>query len=162
MVTSQVMSVLRHLRRWIGARTVEEPTDGQLLEQFAHRYDQQAFAELVRRHGPMVLAVCWRLGRNLDDAEDAFQATFLVLARKAGSIGKPELVGHWLYGVAYRIALKALASAARRRSHQRELTDMYPEPTGVDPDVKDLGSLLDEAVNRLPEKYRVPVVLCYL
>ena len=94
---------------------MDDWTDGQLLEHFTAQRDEASFAALVRRHGPLVFGVCRRLLQHEHDAEDAFQATFLVLVRKAGSIGKSESVGSWLYGVAYRIALKARATAGRRR-----------------------------------------------
>jgi RNA polymerase sigma factor (sigma-70 family) len=138
-------------------------TDGQLLECFVARRDEAAFAVLVRRHGPMVLGVCRRVLGHAQDAEDAFQAAFLVLARKAASIGRRELVGNWLYGVAYRTALDARAAATRRRTRERQVSAM-PEPeAGNSVDVwSDLRPLLDRELNRLPDKFRVPVVLCDL
>jgi RNA polymerase sigma factor (sigma-70 family) len=110
----------------------------------------------------MVLGVCQRVLHSPDDAEDAFQGTFLVLVRKAGSIAKPDLLGNWLYGVAYRTALEAKSGAAKRRAQERQVVAMpAADPT---PDVMwaDLRPALDEEVNRLPAKYRVPFVLCYL
>jgi RNA polymerase sigma factor (sigma-70 family) len=138
-------------------------TDGQLLECFVIRRDEAAFAALVRRHGPMVLGVCRRVLGHVQDAEDAFQAAFLVLARKAASVGQRELVGNWLYGVAYRTALDARTAATRRRTRERQVNAM-PEPEAGDgADVwSDLRPLLDRELNRLPDKYRVPVVLCDL
>jgi RNA polymerase sigma factor (sigma-70 family) len=138
-------------------------TDGQLLECFVTHGDDAAFAALVRRHGPMVFNVCRRVLRHAQDAEDAFQATFLVLVRKAGSIARRELLGNWLYGVAYRTALEARSAAGRRIVRERQVSEM-PEPEVADrTDVwRDLRPLLDQALNRLPEKYRVPVVLCDL
>jgi RNA polymerase sigma factor (sigma-70 family) len=136
-------------------------TDGQLLECFITRRDEAAFEALVRRHGPMVLGVCRRVLRNTHDAEDAFQATFLVLARKAPSIGLRELVGNWLYGTAYRAALEA--KAARRRVRERQVSAMpEPEAAAEAPDWVDLRPVLDQELSRLPDKYRVPVVLCDL
>jgi DNA-directed RNA polymerase specialized sigma24 family protein len=102
-------------------------TDGQLLECFVTRQDEAAFEALVRRHGPMVLGVCQRVVGNVHDAEDAFQATFLVLVRKAKTVVPREFVGNWLYGVAYRTALKARAGAARRHAKEKQVTDM-PHP----------------------------------
>ncbi len=136
--------------------------DGELLEMFLSRKEEAAFAALVRRHGPMVLGVCRRLLRHEHDAEDAFQATFLVLARKAAVVRPRELVGHWLYGVAYRTALKARSLAARRRAMERQVESM-PEPAAPDQAAgTDLQALLDHELNRLPDKYRVPLVLCEL
>jgi RNA polymerase sigma factor (sigma-70 family) len=110
----------------------------------------------------MVLAVCRRVLRDSHDADDAFQATFLVLVRKAGSIAQPELLGNWLYGVAYRVAVKARANAARRSTYERRapamsLVDPMMEVTG-----RELRSVLDAELSHLPEKYRAPLVLCYL
>src|SRR5262249_28837220 len=122
------------------------------------------FEELVHRHGPMVLAVCRRILRGRQDGEDAFQATFLVLARRAGSIGKRESLGSWLHGVALRTSLKARRDLARRRLHERRAVPM--SATDPDPDAKaawrDVSPVVDEAVQKLPEQYRAPVVLCYL
>jgi RNA polymerase sigma factor (sigma-70 family) len=138
-----------------------DSTDKLLLERFTRQRDQSAFAALVRRHGPMVLGVCQRILHNPQDAEDAFQATFLVLARKTGSLARPELLGNWLYGVACRTALSARAEVARRRACERPVVDRPVEATG-DVDWHDLRPVLDEEVNRLPDIYRVPFVLCYL
>jgi RNA polymerase sigma factor (sigma-70 family) len=137
-------------------------TDAQLLARFVARRDEAAFAALVRRHGPRVLGVCRQLLRHSHDVEDAFQATFLVLARKAGSITRAELLGNWLYGVAYRVA--ARARAGNRRRHALEGGDVDALPArrpGREVSLELLG-LLHEEVQRLPEKYRLPVVLCYL
>src|SRR2546430_14368955 len=114
--------VLERLRQ-----TGAVPTDGQLLARFVAARDEGAFAALVRRHGAMVLGVCRRVLHNFHDAEDAFQATFLVLARKAASVVKRESIGSWLYGVAYRTALEARALQAQRRSRERPMNDM-PHP----------------------------------
>jgi RNA polymerase sigma factor (sigma-70 family) len=140
-------------------------TDGQLLECFVRAHDPAAFEALVRRHGPMVLRVCQRLLRPGPDADDAFQATFIVLVRKAQSIAKLESVGSWLYGVAYRIALRARLRANRRLARERCLddhpaaADRSANPVG---EAADIRPVLDEELNRLPEKYRAPMVLCYL
>jgi RNA polymerase sigma factor (sigma-70 family) len=132
-----------------------------LLEDFLARRDEAAFEALVRRHGPMVLGVCRRLLKNEADAEDAFQATFLVLVRKAPSVTPRDLVGNWLYGVAYRTALKARAAAARRRAKEREVAAM-PRPGSPDELWLRLQALLDREVLGLPDKYRAPLVLCDL
>jgi RNA polymerase sigma-70 factor (ECF subfamily) len=145
-----------------GHRTTVFPPDAQLLRRFAADRDQAAFALLVERHGPVVLGVCRRVLGTVHDAEDAFQATFLVLARKAGSIRDPDLLGNWLYGVASRIARKARASMHRRQTHERQvslLPSLAAPGGGADPD---LGPVLDEELARLPEKYRAALVLCYL
>src|SRR5947209_19749596 len=110
------MRTVVHFIRRLGGET-EHLTDAQLLQRFITRRDEAAFEALMRRHGPMVLGTCRRLLRQGHDAEDAFQATFLVLACKGASIGKRDSVASWLYGVAYRTALKAQAAAARRRAH---------------------------------------------
>jgi RNA polymerase sigma factor (sigma-70 family) len=149
-------------RKCTEAKTSDEPTDRQLLERFLGRKDESAFEILVRRHGPMVLSVCRRVLDRIQDAEDAFQATFLVLVRKAWSIGNPELLGSWLYGVAFRVARKARAQAARRREQERL---MEPMVTGDPLDAvswKEMQTALDEEMQRLPEKYRQPLILCYL
>ncbi len=138
-----------------------EPTDGQLLEAFVARRDGAAFEALLRRHAPMVLGVCQRIVGNGHDAEDAFQATFLVLVRKAGSVVPRERVGNWLYGVAYRAALKARALAGRRRTLERRITDM-PQSQPTSNDRAELLHLLDRELGRLPAKYRLPIILCDL
>src|SRR5262249_35828649 len=114
MSAGPVGSVLRHLCRAALLQHAAELTDGQLLECFLARRDEAAFETLVQRHGPMVLSVCQRLLRHAQDAEDAFQATFLVLIRKAASVLPRQSVGNWLYGVAYRTALEARTATARR------------------------------------------------
>jgi RNA polymerase sigma factor (sigma-70 family) len=141
---------------------MNEQTDGRLLKRFASQQDQAAFAALVRRHGPMVLAVCRRVLGNAHDADDAFQATFLVLVRKAGAIARPELLANWLYGVAYRVAVKARANAARRSKHEQRApvkacVDPVAEATG-----REVHAVLDAELRHLPEQYRAPLVLCYL
>jgi RNA polymerase sigma factor (sigma-70 family) len=162
MATPALAAVLRHLHRISRPRTAAEPTDPQLLQQFVSRHDDEAFAALLRRHGPMVLGVCRRLLHEAHDVEDAFQATFLVLVRKAGALDHPELVGNWLYGVAYRTASEARARAASRRRHEREVSTMPPADPVAEATRRELCRVLDEELNQLPEKYRAPLVLCYL
>jgi RNA polymerase sigma factor (sigma-70 family) len=137
-------------------------SDGQLLERFLSQREEAAFEALVCRHGPMVLGVCRRVLRDGHDAEDAFQATFLVLVRKAASIMPRELVGNWLYGVAYRTALKARCMTARRRARERQVRDM-PRSQTLDSGARDdLQARLDAELSRLPDKFRAPVILCEL
>jgi RNA polymerase sigma factor (sigma-70 family) len=137
-------------------------SDGQLLRRFLARRDQAAFAGLVRRHGPMVLAACRRILGDFHRAEDAFQLTFLVLARKADAVRPPEHIGPWLYGVACRTARKARAVAARRQRRER-LLPVVPEPAPPPPDHEpDWRPRFDAALGRLPDRYRLPVVLCDL
>jgi RNA polymerase sigma factor (sigma-70 family) len=136
-------------------------TDGQLLARFIDGREEAAFAALVRRHGPMVLGVCRRLLGNADDAEDAFQATFLVLARKAASVVRREAVASFLYGVAYRTAVRARVRARKRRALERQVEQM-PHPEVAPAEAQDWRPLLDRELNALPEKYRSPIVLCDL
>jgi RNA polymerase sigma factor (sigma-70 family) len=142
-------------------RPVTNPTDGELLGRFVARRDGAAFAELVRRHGPMVLGVCLRVLRHEQDAEDAFQAAFLVLARKAASVVPREAVGGWLHGVACRTALGARARRSRREAREKHVGDL-PEQAATELHRiwDELAPLLDRELSRLPEKYRLPVVLC--
>jgi RNA polymerase sigma factor (sigma-70 family) len=133
-----------------------------LLERFAALRDESAFAELVRRHGGMVLSVARSVLNDAHGAEDVFQATFLVLARKAASVRKRESVGSWLYGVAYRIARNVRLSAARRRRRERAVSGTAAVAAGEEAMTRELRPLFAEELNRLPEKYRAPLVLCYL
>lgn len=138
-------------------------TDAELLQRFVTHRDEAAFAALVRRYGPLVFGVCRRVLHHRQDAEDAFQATFLVLVHKARSIAQPELLGNWLYGVAYYTAKNAKASVVRRRARERRVMEMSHARLVADEEVqRELRWLLDEELSRLPEKYRVPVVLCEL
>jgi RNA polymerase sigma factor (sigma-70 family) len=162
MVDSQLRRALDALHSVGLARDGAAPTDGQLLESYVRGREEAAFAALVQRHGPMVWGVCRRLLPSHQDAEDAFQATFLVLVRKAASVVPREMVANWLYGVAHQTALKARATAARRGAREKQVTAM-PEPALEQPDVPDdLGPLLDQELSRLPDKYRAVIVLCDL
>ena len=143
-------------------RTDQGPGDEKLLQRFIESNDESAFADLVRRHGPMVLAACRRILNNEQDAADAFQGTFLVLVRKAASLSQPELLGPWLYGVAYRTALKARARESRRRAHERQVANMHVVEPMSPGDGQRFRAELDEELNLLPEKFRAPLVLCYL
>jgi RNA polymerase sigma factor (sigma-70 family) len=155
-------AVVRQIRRLVGSAESDESTDRRLLEAFAARQDQAAFTQLVERHGQMVMNVCRRSLGSAHDAEDAFQAVFCVLARKAGSIQWQESVGSWLYGVAYRVACKAKVRAARRRAQERKVAAMRSAKPERCSDAPELDNLLDGELNRLPEKYRAPLVLCCL
>jgi RNA polymerase sigma factor (sigma-70 family) len=161
MATVPLTGALRGLRRAALLHDDRGRADAQLLEDFVARRDQAAFAALLRRHGPMVLGVCRRVLGHEQDAEDAFQAAFLVLARKAASLRRRELVGNWLYGAAYRAALEA--RAARRRVKERPMAEA-PEPHTADETAvwNDLRPVLDRELNRLPDRYRLAVVLCDL
>ena len=162
MATGQVSQVIHSLRQAMLRHDGAGLTDGQLLDAFIERREEAAFAALVRRHGPMVWAVCLRVLRNHHDAEDAFQATFLVLVRKATSILPREMVVNWLYGVARQTALKARATISKRRMRERQTAEM-PEPAVAGHDLwNDLRLLLDQELSRLPDKYRVAIVLCDL
>lgn len=137
-------------------------TDGELLHTFIHEKDGAALAALVRRHGPMVWGVCSRMLHSHHDAEDTFQATFLVLVQKAATLPDRETVGNWLYGVAQQTAVRMRALAARRGVRERQVAAM-PEPTLAEEYVwNDLQPILDEELARLPDKYRVLIVLCDL
>jgi RNA polymerase sigma factor (sigma-70 family) len=136
-------------------------SDRQLLARFVAARDEAAFAALVRRHGPMVLGACRRVLRDYHDAEDAWQATFLVLARKAASLAVGESLGCWLYGVAYRAALEAREFNARRRGREVPMGGV-PHPDVAPSEPQDWRPLLDRELNLLPEKYRAPIVLCDL
>lgn len=148
--------------RYAGSPAFDALSDGQLLEMFVRRREESAFAALVRRHGPMVLSVCRRVLRHSQDAEDAFQATFLVLVEKAARLNRPELLANWLYGVAYRTALHARQRAARRGARDKEVAAMFSPVNETEIESRELRRVLDEELHRLPEKYRAPLVLCYL
>jgi RNA polymerase sigma factor (sigma-70 family) len=162
MANRQRSNVLQHLRRAALLRDGAGLSDGQLLNGFVARRDAACFEALVRRHGPMVLGVCRRVLGNPHDAEDAFQATFLVLVRRAASVVPRELVGNWLYGVAYRTALEARRTAARRQARERQVHDMPRPAAEPDPLWHELVPLFDEELDRLPDRYRAAVVLCDL
>ncbi|HEV3262748.1 MAG TPA: sigma-70 family RNA polymerase sigma factor [Gemmataceae bacterium] len=163
MASGSLTTVLEHIRTIAGMPAGGGAGDAMLLEAFAARHDPAAFAALVQRHGPMVLSVCRQVLRHAHDAEDAFQATFLVLVHKAGAIGRPERLANWLHGVAYRVAMRARAESGRRRIRERQGMLMQTARS-LEDKARDheLGPVLHEEVNRLPAKYRGPIVLCYL
>jgi RNA polymerase sigma factor (sigma-70 family) len=161
-------SILRHIHLLV--ETHREQSDAQLLHRFAVDREEEAFTVLMRRHGRLVWGVCRHVLRFEHDAEDAFQATFLVLARRASSIRKGESVGCWLHGVAHRIAIRAKRSATRRQEQERLAAagagassgESAIPPVSVDLAVRELQAMLDEEVARLPAKWRAPFVLCCL
>jgi RNA polymerase sigma factor (sigma-70 family) len=154
-------SILRHIRA-LAAGPADVRTDHELHGDFAASQNAAAFAALLRRHGPLVWGVCRRLLRQEQDAEDAFQATFMVLARKAGSIRRTQAVGGYCYGVAYRTAMNMRRAAAARRERQRRAPVRTVEQPAAEASLRELQALLDEEVVRLAEKYRLPFVLCCL
>lgn len=162
MADAQATSILRPLRRWLDTLVSEASSDRQLLERFLCQQDESAFAVLMNRHGPMVLGVCQRFLRQSHDIEDVFQATFLALARQASSIRNQESLGCWLHSVARRLATKLRASALRRPLVDRR----PPRRTCAEPSfeaaARELQEVLDDELQRLPDKYRLPLVLCYL
>jgi RNA polymerase sigma-70 factor (ECF subfamily) len=161
-----VPTIQRNLRHVLPPRCAGGVTDGELLDRFRHDQDEAAFELLVWRHGPLVLGVCRRVLRRLHDAEDAFQATFLTLARKAGSISRRGSVGSWLYKVAYRLALRARARSAQRSAREQPLGNLAVPSAGLEPGEalswQELGPILDEELAQLPERYRAAFVLCHL
>jgi RNA polymerase sigma factor (sigma-70 family) len=148
--------------RYAGSLVYDALSDGQLLDWFVHQREEAAFTALVRRHGPMVLSVCRRVLRHSEDAEDAFQATFLVLAEKASGLHQPELLANWLYGVANRTAIHARQRASRRSEREREVATPSTGSSDEEIEARQLRQILDEELQSLPEKYRAPLVLCYL
>src|SRR5437660_2354589 len=153
-------TLLFQVRQLLQAQPTCRLQDMDLLELFRRQNNEAAFAELVRRHGPLVLGVCGRVLHNAHDADDVFQATFLVLARKADSIRKQGSLPSWLHGVAYRLALKCRAGTQRRRRQERPFLD-YEGSTGNDAYRREVQAVLDEELQRLPEQQRAPLLLCY-
>jgi len=162
MASGRASPVLNYLRTLLPGPGPEDGSDARLLERFVALRDAEAFAALVRRHGPLVWGVCRRGLRHEADAEDAFQATFLALARRASAIGRRDLLAGWLHGVACRTAARARAEAARRRAREARA----PAAAAVPPDEgvlwRDLRPVLDEEVRALPARYREAFVLCHL
>ncbi len=157
-------AVYRRIERIFAAGSVAGLSEGELLERFATRGDEAAFEAILARHGPMVLGICRKLLRDPHDVEDAFQATFLVLVHKAGSLRQRDLVGNWLFGVASRVALRARVVARRRRESEEagDATLGRAEAAPEDDRERESEALIHEEVRHLPEKYRIPVLLCYL
>jgi len=162
MPNGQTNRVLQHLNRVVLQEEIDALTDAELLVRFLSEQDEAAFEAVLHRHGPMVLNVCRRVLRHTHDAEDAFQATFLVLVRKAASIGQRELLANWLYGVAYRTALEAKSSKARRHAKETQVNEMPQPEVRQEDSWQEVEPCLDQELHRLPEKYRIPIVLCDL
>jgi RNA polymerase sigma factor (sigma-70 family) len=161
MAGRQLNTVMQHIRRLAlppGCRL----SDRELLERFISRRDEGAFAALVQRHGPMVLGLCRRVLRHDQDAEDACQAAFLVLARKAGSIRNRDCAGSWLHGVAYRIARNLSREIARRRARESPAKEISQADPAGDLSWREVRAALDQVIDGMPERYRAPLVLCYL
>jgi RNA polymerase sigma factor (sigma-70 family) len=155
-------AAIRELGTLFHVGRIGDRSDGELLERFLSRTGpaaDAAFTTLVERHGPLVLRICRRVLNDEHDAQDAFQATFLVLVRKAGSVRNRASVASWLHGVAHRVASRAKVEAARRRTHESRVpsTSSAPHDNSAEADI----AVLDEEIRRLPEKYRAPIVLCY-
>jgi RNA polymerase sigma factor (sigma-70 family) len=162
MNTADSQRLLQHIRRLAGDPS-GAPSDGELLQRYLVARDEAAFAALMRRHGPMVFSVCQSVLRQRDDAEDAFQAAFLILARKAGSVRRHEGLGGWLQRVAYRVALKARADNLRRQEREAKTArSAAEEPSGDELSWGELRAILHAELAALPERFRAPLVLCYL
>jgi RNA polymerase sigma factor (sigma-70 family) len=160
--TDDTNPLLQHLRRLTVTARTENASDGELVESFVAEGDDDAFTALFRRHGPMVLGLCRRVLHNEQEADDAFQATFLVFARRAHSLRSRDTLGSWLYGVAYRTALKARCSAARRRTHEAAARVRAPAEPLSAMTVAEAQEIVDRELAALPEKFRSPLVLCCL
>ncbi len=154
--------VLRQIDRLFREGTLSGLGDGQLLERYRTRRDEAAFEALVDLHGPMVLGLCRRMLRDPRDIEDAFQATFLVLVRKAPAIRDGNLLSNWLYGVAYRVARRARTQTLRRRGHEAAVAALELAARPESSEGPEIDPVLDQELNRLPERYRAPLILCYL
>ena len=169
MAASHAGAILDHIRSFAETHATRSLSDGQLLQRFTVKGDGEAFATLMRRHGRLVWTICRHILPTEHDAEDAFQAAFLVLARRAASIRKTEAVAEWLHGVAYRIAVRAKQMAAKRLGRERQAAaakgrsaDRATTVAPQDGALRELQELLQQEVARLPEKYRTPFVLCCL
>jgi RNA polymerase sigma factor (sigma-70 family) len=165
MVNGELGIVVGHIHRLVEPGNLDELTDGQLLERFVGGREEPAFTTLVRRHGPMVLGVCRRVlhaAPGAADAEDSFQATFLVLFRRARALNRQGPLANWLYTVAYHVALKAKADAARCQRRERQAAQMPRASAHAEEGWQDPQGVLDEELSRLPERYRAPILLCYV
>jgi RNA polymerase sigma factor (sigma-70 family) len=161
MESQSLRTVVRRLRQVVAPPAVDGP-DAELVRAFTARGDARAFAQIVRRHGPMVLGVCRRVLRDAADADDAFQATFLVLLRKAASLRQPERLGAWLHQVAHRTARKLRAIRLARQARETELSNVWLGEPPADIVWRELRPVFDQELDQLPEKLRLPAVLCFL
>jgi len=152
---------LRQLTHGMAAETLNEETDRALVEQFLARRDEAVFGAIVRRHGAMVYRVCWRVLGQPQDAEDAFQTTFLLLAQKLGAVRNRDSLASWLHGVAHRVALQVKGRAAKRRRLEPRATIIHVERP-ADLSAVELLAALDRELCKLPDKWRLPLILCYL
>src|SRR5439155_18653283 len=157
-----LQKVVRHIRRMTGRRPDPASDDRELLRRFCRLRDEEAFAELLRKHGPMVREVCRRLLGQDADADDAFQAVFLVLVRQAGTIRKRQALASWLYGVAYRVCQKARREAVRRHQRETRAARNVTRDPGKETAWRELCAELDAELYRLSEAYRAPLIHCYL
>ena len=162
MATRQTNPVLRHIRELASESRLTRLTDRQLLERFTAHADHAAFEALVRRHGPMVLRVCRSVLRDEHAADDAFQATFLVLARKAASLRRQEMLASWLYGVAHRVAARARVEAAKRLNREARAEVRTARDPAAELSTREVCAALEEELGRLPERYRTPFYLCHV
>jgi RNA polymerase sigma factor (sigma-70 family) len=160
MARETLETVLQHIRALTDAPGDTRRSDADLLERFIAHGEEAAFATLMRRNGPMVLGVCQRVAGHRQDAEDAFQATFMLLARRADTIRRKESLAAWLYGVAHRVARKARQAVIRRQERERRAIRPVEAP-GARAACSELEAELDDALLRLPDKYRTAILLCY-
>jgi RNA polymerase sigma factor (sigma-70 family) len=162
MANMQLGSVIRHVKSIADRYSDQDPNDVDLLQSFADHSDPRVFEAIMARHGPMVLRVCRRLLGNSHDAEDVFQATFLILAQKAASIRKRASLASWLHGVAFRMANKLKRAAVRRYTHEAKASPARTADPVLTAAGKELQALLDEAIASLPEAHRGPFIACCL
>jgi RNA polymerase sigma factor (sigma-70 family) len=162
MAKKSLSGVVWHIHQLAAVQAGRELSDQTLLQRVVEARDESAFTVLVERHGPMVLGVCRRALGNADDAEDAFQATFLVLVRKAAAIRKTASLGGWLHRVARSVAANLRRERCRREQRERHTSAPVPSDPAADVSLREVQAALDEELDRLPDRYRAPLVLCYL
>src|SRR5207249_9613744 len=162
MPPTSLSAVVRQVHKLAAPGDIAAASDAHLLDRFRAAGDEAAFATLVRRHGPLVMGVCRRVLRHHQDAEDAFQASFLGLARNAASVRRRTALASWLYGVARRVAGDARRAAARRQARERRATNVRHVQPDLEAAWRELQEVLARDVQRLPEKYQLALVLCCL